>query len=124
MNTTKSVYNRLFAEDKVELAAERIELALIDDVKKAYTAAENARLDVFDARNNMNRLIQKNQGIVENSLKVTANSVQVFEKFEAAAKQLGVEIPANIAAQKKQIIDWNKTNIPSFKKAFDAIKLP
>ena len=73
MNTTKSVYNRLFAEDKVELASERVELALIDDVKKAYTAAENARLDVFDARNNMNRLIQKNQGIVENSLKVTAN---------------------------------------------------
>jgi hypothetical protein len=50
----------------------------------------------------MNRLIQKNQGIVENSLKVTANSVQVFEKFEAAAKQLGVEIPANIAAQKSK----------------------
>jgi hypothetical protein len=34
MNTTKSVYNRLFAEDKVELASERVELALIDDMSK------------------------------------------------------------------------------------------
>jgi hypothetical protein len=36
MNTTKSVYNRLFAEDKVELAAERVELALIDDVQQKH----------------------------------------------------------------------------------------
>jgi hypothetical protein len=31
MNTTKSVYNRLFAEDKVELASERVELGLVED---------------------------------------------------------------------------------------------
>ena len=34
MNTTKSVYNRLFAEDKVELASERVELGYIQDIQK------------------------------------------------------------------------------------------
>jgi hypothetical protein len=122
----KSVMAKLagIEKERSELASHKIELALIDDVKKAYTAAENAKLDAIDARNNMNKLIQKNQGIITNSLNVTANAVQAFDKFEAAAKELGVEIPANIAEQKKQVIGWNKTFIPAFKKAFDAIKLP
>jgi len=34
MNTTKSVYNKLFQEDKVELASERVELSLKDDIEK------------------------------------------------------------------------------------------
>jgi hypothetical protein len=55
MNTTKSVYNRLFSEDKVELASERVELANINDLVKEITNAEkllasfNALYDKIDA---------------------------------------------------------------------------
>ena len=42
MNTTKSVYNRLFAEDKVELASERVELAVIDDFKKYISKSQQS----------------------------------------------------------------------------------
>lgn len=37
MNTTKSVYNRLFQEDKVELASGRVELGLVEDLAKLVT---------------------------------------------------------------------------------------
>ena len=46
MNTTKSVYNRLFAEDKVELASERIELGLVEDIASAKKQAQ-AQLTKF-----------------------------------------------------------------------------
>ena len=32
MNTTKSVYNKLFSEDKTELSKHEVELALLDDL--------------------------------------------------------------------------------------------
>lgn len=38
MNTLQSVYNRLFAEDKVELSSERVELAGLDDIIAAEQA--------------------------------------------------------------------------------------
>lgn len=37
MNTTKSVYNRLFAEDKVELGKHEVELGLVEDLAKLVT---------------------------------------------------------------------------------------
>ena len=40
MNTTKSVYNKLFSEDKVELASERVELANINDLVNELKKAE------------------------------------------------------------------------------------
>ena len=46
MNTTKSVYNRLFAEDKVELASQRVELGLVEDVASAKKQAQ-AQLTKF-----------------------------------------------------------------------------
>ena len=46
MNTTKSVYNRLFQEDKVELASERVELGLVEDVASAKKQAQ-AQLTKF-----------------------------------------------------------------------------
>ena len=41
MNTTKSVYNKLFSEDKVELASERIELANINQLVALIDEGEN-----------------------------------------------------------------------------------
>jgi hypothetical protein len=46
MNTTKSIYNKLFAEDKVELASERVELGLVEDVASAKKQAQ-AQLTKF-----------------------------------------------------------------------------
>jgi hypothetical protein len=40
MNTTKSVYNKLFSEDKLELASERVELANINDLVNELKKAE------------------------------------------------------------------------------------
>ena len=40
MNTTKSVYNKLFSEDKVELGKHEVELKTIyDDLRKLYNQA-------------------------------------------------------------------------------------
>ena len=39
MNTQKSVYNKLFKEDKIELESQKVELTLADDIQKMYNDA-------------------------------------------------------------------------------------
>jgi|688.fasta_scaffold316700_4 hypothetical protein len=46
MNTTKSVYNRLFKEEATELASHEVELASVQDLEKAIKEATN-QSDVY-----------------------------------------------------------------------------
>ena len=39
MNAEKKVFSRLFTEDKTELATQKIDLAIIDDVNSLYEKA-------------------------------------------------------------------------------------
>ena len=41
MNTQREVFNKLFKEEKTELATQKIELGLIDDVKKQEKKVES-----------------------------------------------------------------------------------
>ena len=81
MNTTKSVYNRLFAEDKVELASERIELGIVEDIAAASAKAiqiSNALFDAVDKADTMqvelNKLQAEFQKQVANVKKLYPNA--------------------------------------------------
>ena len=97
MNTTKSVYNKLFSEDKVELGKHEVKLALVDDVRTLY--------------NNANKAYQKNTDTlskVANQLEVefqkTADEYQKaldkYNNLEKMSKDLGVPIPNEISKLK------------------------
>ena len=43
MNTQKEVFNKLFKEDKTELATQKVELALVDDFQKQFQNRSHLR---------------------------------------------------------------------------------
>jgi hypothetical protein len=96
MNTLKSVYNRLFAEDKVELGKHEVELTLVADLKKALSEF-NKVSDLDDTlRTKYTQLKQDAKNIVtqcENSKKVF---LSIMSKFEASAKDLGINVDSSI----------------------------
>ena len=96
MNTLKSVYNRLFSEDKVELGKHEVELTLVADLKKALSEF-NKVSDLDDTlRTKYTQLKQDAKNIVtqcENSKKVF---LSIMSKFEASAKDLGINVDSSI----------------------------
>ena len=90
MNTTKSVYNRLFAEDKLELASERVELSNINEFVQATKKTEALLKEFNDIYGSLDKLVP---GVIKNgdsylkSLDDTMDlSNEIFTKF----KELGL----------------------------------
>lgn len=96
MNTTKSVYNKLFSEDKVELGKHEVELTLVADLKKALNEFNKVN-DLDDSlRTKYAQLKQDAKNIVtqcENSKKLF---LSIMSKFEASAKDLGINVDSSI----------------------------
>lgn len=113
MNTTKSVYNKLFSEDKVELASERVELAITDKLKaelKKYTAlvSENGKnLDnYYVVIRTLEKAINELKGNSSNVTKIAqdlrkqedlvSNEIDlVTKKINQTNNDLGIKIDIN-----------------------------
>ena len=105
MNTTKSVYNRLFKENKVELASERVELGLVEDIAAATTKARqiaselNGAVDLADKTQvELKKMQAEYDKQVANVKKLypIASKFQdaedkIWEKAKAAADNLGLK---------------------------------
>ena len=106
MNTTKSVYNKLFSEDKVELGKHKVNLGLIDDLQKRYNDAKKLANEIEGA------LIaftgQKNS--IEGKSARYINDVTMLEitveKIQKQAKELGIDI--NSIAEIKLVNELDK----------------
>lgn len=95
MNTTKSVYNRLFSEDKVELASERVELALIDDINKLSNEVKKITQE-FESQI---KVFEKSKADLKNMISGrTQQSVELLTKIKDAekmSKDLGLKFEAD-----------------------------
>ena len=103
MNTTKSVYNKLFSEDKVELESHKVELALVDDFNKEYekalddqAKAENAIIDYNDLAV---KIIANLNAAGQAFLKANAR----FQDIENMAADLGIEVSPQLKNKKQTI---------------------
>ena len=96
MNTMKTVFTKLFSEDKVELGKHEVELTLVADLKKALNEFNKVN-DLDDAlRTKYAQLKQDAKNIVtqcENSKKLF---LSIMSKFEASAKDLGINVDSSI----------------------------
>lgn len=87
MNTTKSVYNKLFAEDKVELGKHEVELATVKEV--------DAKLKSFGLPfGDMNK-VQGSVSATQNALRALEKTInetlQDAKEVEVKAKELGLD---------------------------------
>lgn len=104
MNTENRVFNKLAQAEKVELSAQKIELGLIDDVKKTSSDLESEWKKVLsiavDGAKALNDKVQSktkpiNQKIFDLKSKI--------EKAEQALKDLGIGKNSDILKAKKAL---------------------
>jgi hypothetical protein len=92
MNTTKSVYNRLFAEDKVELEKHEVELASATDLPKLYANAlsmANVLLGEMGGKVATLKAILKQKET--EGLKMISDLDGAMIDFAKKAKELGID---------------------------------
>jgi hypothetical protein len=130
MNTTKSVYNRLFSEDKVELASERVELGVIEDITSSTAKANKIEADIFslvkDAdtataqlktiQDNLTKQIASINKLVVDAEKNYDAQDKIWDKAKIAAENLGLK--------KEDIKGWKEfeNSRLTIRKAFDAAR--
>ena len=94
------VYEKL---NKVELKAEKIELALVDDFEAEFTKANklvtSAYNEQFKIESAIQEMLNKYDAAGKSYLKANAR----YQEIEEASKNLGVEVSGKIKASKKAI---------------------
>ena len=130
MNTTKSVYNRLFAEDKVELASERVELGVVEDIAASTAKANKIESDIFalvkeadtataqvqKLQDSLNKNIATINKLVVDAEKNYDAQDKIWDKAKIAAENIGLK--------KEDIKGWKEfeNSRLTIRKAFDAAR--
>ena len=120
MNTQKQVFKKLFKED---LALQKVDLALNDDVAKAYKQAIAARKTSNDIYFNAKKAIESAISEIKNLKAINQSALDTFGKFDALVKELGIPYPQEQAAQKSNIQDGLKGVFTSYLKSLESVKL-
>jgi uncharacterized protein YoxC len=108
MNTTKAVYNKLFSK-KTELETHKIELGLVDDLKKLSTESNEISQNINKDSIELSKLFSEVRDLAEDFNKINesrkdkiakgkSNFTQIqslLEKTQEQAKDLGIS-PKNI----------------------------
>ena len=116
IKTKNTIYKKLFTEDKVELASHKIELGLIDDLKKLLIrmkSVEGALAKSTQKSINSLQAFSKVQGNLKDSYQMAQLdkedakdeikiAVSIIEKISKQAKDLGIN-PSEIKGTKEVV---------------------
>ena len=106
MSIEKRVFNKLFKDSKTELATQKIELGLIDDIKSEMKQANAGAISAID-------LAFKAIPLAEKSLKLNKNLLKKIGSTKKSAIELGAtDILKVLQKQETQI----KSNIKEVEK--------
>jgi hypothetical protein len=86
----KKIGNKLF--DKVELASHKIDLAIIDDLKKGISEGQKQEANLYsDFKNSLNSVIQQARAIEVKYNVLLSNINEPLFQSEKQAKELGLD---------------------------------
>ena len=98
MNTQKEVFNKLFKEEKTELATQKIELNMVKNVesnsKKAESLFEQGVKKIFSAIGEIQSAIQ----VLEKSKDIANKSLSEGKELEKLADKIGAELTSSTTA--------------------------
>jgi hypothetical protein len=123
MNTRKTIYEMLFKNNETQLETHEVDLAMADDVKKAYAAAIAARKKSFDEYQKLRPLLANALKMQLDLQKLNQDAVPIFDRYEQAVKELGLDLPKEIVQQKQNVQDGLKGTFAQYVKALQSIKL-
>jgi hypothetical protein len=107
----KTVYGKLFKSEQVDLSSEKVELGLLDDIKKDMKAANQGAMKAIDLANAAKKP-------AEQSLKLNKELFKKLTQAEKMAKDLGVtEAFKTINEQVNQV----SKNIETIESVLDAL---
>jgi len=103
MKTQREVFNKLFKEEKVELAAQKIELSLVDDIVKVYNSikskADGLSMNARRAAQELDETSNKAKQLLKEIEKSESDS----KKLVNSAKDLGIELPSEASVAIRQL---------------------
>jgi len=97
MNTQGKVNKRLFR--KTELATQRVELGLVDDLKAIQKKSSKAYVDYVDAMDTSKGYMSIAKTKAVKAVQQLKLSIEIYEKVEKAYKELGIDIPSELKKQ-------------------------
>jgi len=90
MNTKKTIYEKLFSENKVELESHKIDLANIKDLDKKYTQIINEQKKLDKINPALEKLMSDKKSSVNMLSIYIKESNSVLAEFEKQTKELGL----------------------------------
>ena len=91
MNTQNRVFKKLAQAEKVELATQKVELALVDDFTKVFEKAVNGDSSIG---NTLISALSKAEGKYKAVISDYENAIKLGEKATESAKELGIDLPS------------------------------
>jgi hypothetical protein len=102
MNTQQSIYNKLFKEESTQLTSHKVELGLMDDLKKEADKVSKqigfVNKDIIEVKKAISLIGMVKADFASND-KLANDFLKAIVTFENGARDLGLEVP-------KQIIDY------------------
>lgn len=109
MNTDKKVFNKLFSEEKVELASQKFEFAIYDDVKAllnlsnaALKKAQAADQKAFKFLDAINATISESKQLSAQSADLAKKSAAIMARLNENAKGFGFDAKSTDAYKLNQ----------------------
>ena len=103
MSTESRVFNKLAEVEKVELSAQKVELALVDDIVKVYNSikskADGLSMSARRAAQELDETSNKSKQL----LKQIESTESDVKKLVTSAKDLGIELPSEASIAIRQL---------------------
>jgi hypothetical protein len=96
MNTQKSIYRKLFKEEVTQLSSHQVELTLVADLKKALSEFNKVSALDDTLRTKFSQIKQDAKSIVTQCEKSKKVFLSIMSKYEASAKDLGINVDSSI----------------------------
>ena len=85
--------NKLF---KTELATQKVELGLVDDINKARLEHDNVENSLIDELTKGVNILENGTKIIDKTILTSKNVIEQIDKARVMAKDLGVDLPKNL----------------------------
>ena len=121
MNTLRTVFEKL-GESKTELSTHQIELALIDDVDKAYKEAMAAREKSFEVYFSVKTKVEAALKEINALKSVNEKAVPLYAKLDQFVKEVGITMPPLYKDQKDNLLSGLKNTFAARIKTLQSIK--
>lgn len=117
----KNVFDKL-PKQEVELSSDKVELGIKQDAESAYKDAIAKRKAANDSYQTIFTTIKTILGDLAAAEKASNDAIGVLDKYAAAVKDLGLELPADIKNQKQNLQDGLKGTLSVYKKKLESFK--